>query len=207
MCATGSGGGVAAIAVLHEVVPEEFASSVLEFTAALSEEERRCWLGEHTRTRYLVGNPANLAGRLPPTTAHRDGRVAWYREDPRTGHRELRLLLRALRGELPADPPPYVLHVPRGLPEPDRARSPRSWRITVDVRDLTLPGYLVHLGHTLSEPAITGVLRAGDRIAVHHTRRLTPPAGGHAYLRVHRDTDDPRRLRAYAVLADESAHD
>ncbi|MGP4002859.1 hypothetical protein [Streptomyces sp. 8N706] len=42
---------------------------------------------------------------------------------------------------------------------------------------LSLPQYLVHLGHTLAESVLTGVPpRSGDRITTVHVRRVTAPA-------------------------------
>ncbi|MEV4506957.1 DUF6182 family protein [Streptomyces klenkii] len=203
----------AAIAVLRSFDPAGFAASALEFAAVLPDATRRLWLGNFTRTLFLAGDPGNISVRHPPATTAADGSVCWYATAPRPHYRGLCLLLRSLRGELPADLPDTVTVTvpaavpgaapPAGAPGPG---APVQWRLTVDVRGLALPQYLVHLTHTLGEALITGLLRPHDRILVSHARELAPPAGGYAYLRVHRDTDAPEALRAYACLSEERTH-
>ncbi|NEY31321.1 hypothetical protein GTU99_03705 [Streptomyces sp. PRKS01-65] len=191
------GPGAAAVAVLRSCELPRFAQSVLDFTVTLAPDTARTWLADHTRTVFLAGNPRNLASRLPPSFTSADGRIAWYAPGTGPRHRELRLLLRLVRGALPAGPPPppYTVRVPHGAGAGAGLR-----RLTVATDGLTLPQYLVHLNHTLAEALLTGALDPGDRIAVEHVPHLHELPTRPAYLRVHEDTGRPGRLRAYACL-------
>jgi hypothetical protein len=196
-------GGAAAVAVLRSFDPRGFAQSVIDFAAWLPQDARREWLADFTRTVFLAGNPANLAVRLPPSVVGRDGQVAWYAATPGSRHRELRLLLRLVRGEVPPAEP-FGLNVPG-------PGAGRRWRLAVATAGLSLQQYLVHVNHTLAEAVLTGILRPGDRLTVEHVRRLDTFPARYAYLRVHRDTEAPDRLRAYACLTEvtevtEAAH-
>jgi uncharacterized protein DUF6182 len=190
------GPGAAAVAVLRSFDARGFAQSVIDFAAQLPEDARREWLADFTRTVFLAGNPANLAVRLPPSVVGRDGQVAWYAPTSGSRHRELRLLLRLVQGELP-HAEPFSLDVPGAGPE-----AAGRWRLAVATAGLSLPQYLVHVNHTLAEAVLTGILRPGDRLTVEHVRRLDALPARYAYLRVHRDTEAPDRLRAYACLTE-----
>ncbi|MFJ2773983.1 DUF6182 family protein [Streptomyces sp. NPDC087300] len=192
-----------AVAVLRSFDPATFARSVLDFAARLPEETRRDWQADYTRTVYLVGNPANIRDRLPPATVSPDGQVAWYTCAPWARHRDLRLLLRTVQGRLPAGMPErFTVDVPAPPTTPARTEeAPRHWHLTVATAGLDLPRYLVHVGHTLAEPTLTGVLAPGDRITVRHTADIGRLPVHQAYVRVHQDLADTGRLRAYAVLA------
>ncbi|MET9550878.1 DUF6182 family protein [Streptomyces sp. NPDC006627] len=196
------GPGAAAVAVLRSCEPPRFAQSVLDFAATLDPAAAHAWLADFTRTVYLAGDPRNLAVRLPPAFTSADGEAAWYA--PATGHRRraLRLLLRPVSGTLPngAPPAPYTLRVPHG-------HAPGRWRLTVATDGLTLQRYLVHLGHTLAEALLTGVLAPGERIAVTHVPHLGAQPRHPAYLRVHEDVTDTARLRAYTCLEKTTARD
>ncbi|QEU91109.1 DUF6182 family protein [Streptomyces kanamyceticus] len=194
-----------AVAVLMGFDPATFARSVLDFAAGLAADARRDWQADFTRTVYLVGNPANLAHRLPPATVSPDGQVAWYTCAPWARQRDLRLLLRKVQGELPADlAERCAVDVPESAAAPaPRERPPRHWHLTVATAGLSLPRYLVHVGHTLAEATITGLLAGGDRIAVRHTTDIDELPVQHGYVRVHQDIANADRLRAYAVLAEQ----
>jgi hypothetical protein len=194
-----------AIAVLRDFDPRCFARTALDFAVSLNPAQRRDWQADFTRTVYLTGNPRNLAGRLPPSVVDPDGRVAWYASRPKARQRELRLLLRAVQGELPSDLPESVtVDVPgHGT---THAREARRWRMTVSTEGLSLPRYLVHVGHTLTESLLTGVLTPGDRLTVCHAAAVPGLPCDYAYLRVHQDVEYPDRLRAYAGIAEEAFH-
>ncbi|MEU4794381.1 DUF6182 family protein [Streptomyces sp. NPDC023327] len=185
-----------AVAVLRAFDPGGFARSALDFAARLSPEEGERWRADFTRTVFLAGNPRNLAGRLPPDLTAPGGQSAWYAPGARTAHRELRLLLRAVEGDLPPDPPgDFTLTVPGA-----RESRARHRRMTVATADVCLPRYLVHVNHTLAESLLTGVLAPGDRLTVRHTPQLPEPRGEPAYVRVHQDPRSPERLRTFACV-------
>lgn len=188
-----------AVAVLRGFDPRGFARAVLDFATWLPPEARARWQADFTRTVFLAGNPQNLAGRLPPSVVAPDGQVSWYATGPRVAHRELRLLLRAVQGDLPpVMPGPFTLDVPHGPAAPPRQDGVRRHRMTLATAGLSLPRYLVHVNHTLAESLLTGVLAPGDTVAVHHVHDLPEPTRQHAYLRVHQDTASPDLLRAFA---------
>ncbi|MET7550933.1 DUF6182 family protein [Streptomyces sp. NPDC005500] len=197
----------AAIAVIHSFDLEEFSRSLLEFVYKLSHVERELWLADFTRTLFLAGNPLNLAGRHPTTTLAPSCAMGWYAPASNARHRELRLLLRALEGELPASLQHTVITVPGTAPGPDEGAPIRKWRLAVDIREASLSRYLVHLTHTLAEAAITGTFRPGDQVRITHTTELAQPRRGFAYLRVHQDADNPDLLRAYTCLWEETHGD
>ncbi|WP_367042197.1 DUF6182 family protein [Streptomyces sp. Je 1-332] len=200
--------GASAVAVLRGFDPRGFARSALDFATWLPPRDRARWQADFTRTVFLAGNPRNLAGRLPPSVVAPDGQVAWYAAGPRVTHRELRLLLRAVQGDLPSVlPGPFTLDVPHAPAGPARrGGGARRRRMTVATAGLSLPRYLVHVNHTLAESVLTGVLAPGDVLTVHHVEELPEPIAEPCYVRVHQDPCDPDRLRAFArVEAEEDA--
>jgi hypothetical protein len=196
-----------AVAVLRGFDPRGFARSVLDFATWLPPEARARWQADFTRTVFLAGNPQNLADRLPPSVVAPDGQIAWYAPGPRVAHRELRLLLRAVQGDLPpVMPGPFTLRVPHAPATRPREGGVRRLRMTVAISGLSLGRHLVHVNHTLAESVLTGVLAPGDLVTVHHVHELPEPTRRHAYLRVHQDPDAPDLLRAFArVEADEDS--
>ena len=192
-----------AVAVLRGFDPRGFARSVLDFVTWLPPEARAQWQADFTRTVFLAGNPRNLAGRLPPSVVAPDHQVAWYATGPRAAHRELRLLLRAVQGDLPPVlPGPFTLEVPHARADA-RTDGVRRRRMTIATAGLSLPRYLVHVNHTLAESLLTGVLAPGDLLTVHHAPELPEPTQEHTYLRVHQDPAGPDLLRAFARVEED----
>ncbi|MEU7650196.1 DUF6182 family protein [Streptomyces huasconensis] len=189
-----------AVAVLRDFDARSFARSVLDFASWLSPAARANWQGDFTRTVFLAGNPRNLAVRLPPSLVSPDGHIAWYAGGPRQARRELRLLLRAIEGELPPTLPGAVTLTVPGAPA---AVPGHRWRATVATDGLSLPQYLVHVNHALAESVLTGILAPGDELTLHHTPDVPELPFAPAYLRVHQDMRDPERLRAFVALTDD----
>ncbi|MFJ9742861.1 DUF6182 family protein [Streptomyces sp. NPDC101166] len=185
-----------AVAVLRDLDPSRFAQSVVDFTATLSPGTAAGWLADFTRTVFLVGDPVNLARRLPPSFTSADRRIAWYAPHPGNRHRELSRLLRRVDGTVPTAPPSYTVRGPSGT-----AQKAASGRLTVATCGLTLPHYLIHLSHTLAEAQLTGALAPGDRVVVDHAPHIDRLPRRASYTRVHTDPLRAGKLRAFATLA------
>lgn len=188
-----------AVAVLGDFTLHTFAQSVLDFTDRLPPGTAHAWLSDFTRTVFLAGQPRNLSRRLPPAHLSADGNIAWYATAHRTEHRELRLLLRAVSGDLPAGlPGSFTVGVP-GAPDPTAGRT-ESRQLRIAVTETSLPRYLVHLGHTLAESLLRGVLTPGTWLTAHHVSSQEALHRDHAYLRVGEDGAGNGRLRAYTSI-------
>ncbi|GGQ71672.1 DUF6182 family protein [Couchioplanes azureus] len=193
----GPGTGHLAVAVLRRFDVATFADSALRFAASLGEEERAGWLAALTRTAFLAGNPANLRERFRPGHVAADESVAWYGPAPSPRLTGLRRLLKTF----PAGPLRVPARVTVRIPAHAQA-GPHSCRLLLATAGLTTAGYLIHLNHTLAEALLQGLLRPGSTLAIDHVPDLADAdLRTAAMLRVHRDTTDPGRLRAYACLS------
>ncbi|WP_330272830.1 DUF6182 family protein [Lentzea sp. NBC_00516] len=189
---------VAAIAVLREFDPATFARSVVEFASGVNGEPRGAWFGAFTRTLFLAGNPANLVDRFPCDHLAEDGSIAWFGPAPAARTTGLRRLLKKFDGARELALPPVV---PIDLPGTGAGT---EHRLQVATAGVTMADYLVHVNHVLAEAVLTRVIRPGDRLTLSHVPRLGTATAPYSVLRVHLDTADRTRLRAYAHL---TAHD
>lgn len=195
--------GVSAIVVLRRFEPAAFARSSLTFALGLDAVRADAWFRAFTRTIFLTGNPLNLQERFRFDHVAADGSTAWFGPSPSASATSLRRLLKLHVASAPPRPPAVLaLDVP-GSPDGAAAAGGgrrRSFELLVATAGLSTADYLVHLNHSLAEAALTGTLRPGDRLSLRHVPRLTLPFPPHSALRVHRDTHDPARLRAYTCL-------
>lgn len=186
---------LAAIAVLHRFDPAVFARSSVEFALGIRGSARTGWLRAFTRTLFLAGRPANLAPRFPFDHVAPDGSVAWLGPVPQESSTGLRRLLKRFDGDVEIDPPATV-----GFTVPGPG-SGTTLYCHVATAGVSLSDYLVHVNHVLAEGVLIGVIRPGHRVVLTHAPRLVGAAGPYSVLRVHRDSADPTRLRAYAGLS------
>jgi hypothetical protein len=163
-----------------------------EFAAGLDPGAAAAWRRSWTRTRFLFGNPANLAPRgrarviAPGTTA------AWlgpFRDSHLPG---LSRLLKPVTGRLP--------ELPRDLDLPGTG----ARRVLhVAVAGLALADYLVHLHHTLAEAVLLGRLRPDEPLRLSHRPALgtCSACGPPAYARVLPEPGGTGRLRLHTWLS------
>ena len=189
--------GPVAVTVLTRFDLAEFAAGTLAFTLGLDPAARRAWYAAFTRTVHLAGNPAALADRYAFAHLAPGGRAGWLGPFDDAVPTGLRRLLRTFPGAVPAGGrAPVELRVPGPAGGPGRRRLLR-----VATAGLSRIAVLGHLGHALSESAVLGLLRPGDELRVEEVAEIEQPAVPPLHLRVHLDTSDDRRLRAYAALA------
>jgi hypothetical protein len=200
---------VAAIVVLRHFDPPAFARSSLQFALSLAPETAESWLRAFTRTVFLTGNPQNLVHRFRFEQVAADYSTAWFGPAPSADATGLRRLLKAFSGAKQLPPPPSAtIDVPGagGVSSVDGAGGAggrRTFELLMATAGLEMTDYLVHLNHILAEAALTRTLHPGDRLRLRHVPRLTDLTTPYSALRVHRDSQDPGRLRAYACLRPE----
>jgi hypothetical protein len=155
----GSAAGVTAVVVLRAVEPAALVAGARAFAAALSPAEAAQWRRSWTRTRFVFGNPANLAGPVSLRVTTPSGAAAWTGPFP-VGHVPGPLrLLKPVTGTLPAS------RLDTAVP----GRRPVR-RLAVAVADRGLVDYLVHLHHTVAEAVLMGRLDPDDAVDLrHHT--------------------------------------
>jgi hypothetical protein len=193
---------VAAVVVMRAFDPAAFAQSALAFAVALPESWRDQWLGAYTRTIFLAGNPANLGARFPFQHVADDASHAWLGPAPPQVALTLRRLLVSFKGD-------SALRLPNQfsvtVPLPAEARSvetPFARRIYIGIAGLSTLDYLVHLNHTLAEATLLGLIAPGNVVTIRHVPRLHSCQEKLIWLRVHRDSNDANRLRAYAGVSE-----
>ncbi|WP_131741327.1 DUF6182 family protein [Actinomadura roseirufa] len=189
--------GAGAVAVLRDARPAAFAVSVVTFAERMPQQARDLWYGNFTRTIFLAGIPGNLAERFPYDHLSEDESIAWYGPGPLEQYKTLRRLLRPVRGTIGADWPdaPHV-----ALPGAPPANAPTA-HLRVALQDLRLQDYLVHVGHTLAEAVLDGLLTTSDVLRIEHVPRIPEDPGPYRALRVSADPQAPERLRAFATLS------
>ncbi|MEE4542481.1 DUF6182 family protein [Streptomyces sp. V4-01] len=199
------------LVLLRSLDLAELVGGVRQFAAGLGEEEAADWERSWTLTRFLFGNPANLAARLPVRTVAPGGSAAWlgpFAEGRLPGPCRL---LKPLNGRLPRLPatvacPAVPADGPSpgasSAPGPPPAATPRGRRLHVAVRGLGLVEYLVHLHHTLAEAVLLGLLRPDEPLVLTHCQDIdgTTASREPGYARVHFRDGDPDRLRLYTWL-------
>jgi hypothetical protein len=184
-------------AVLPRLDPAAVAASAAAFTLGLDHGRAARWRRAFTRTVFLTGNPANLRHRFAFDHVSDCGRVAWIGPCPPAELTALRRLLPLVApAPLPDLPAGIELTLPGGGPAP--GPTPRRRVLCVATAGTGVADYLVHLNHVVAEAVLDGHLRGGDRLTLTHAPRLT--RGSYDVLRVHADTADDTRLRAYAGL-------
>jgi hypothetical protein len=185
---------LSAVAVLRRFDPVIFARAAVEFALTVEGDRRVGWFRAFTRTAFLVGNPANLDTRFRGDHQSADRSTMWFAPAPEATTVGLRRLLKRFDSPTAPTPPPRLtVQVPG-------AGSDAEHHLQVATAGITVTDYLIHVNHILAESVLTRVVRPGDRLVLTHVPRIGGLSTPYSMLRVHRDTADPARLRAYAVL-------
>lgn len=174
------------VVLLRSLDLADFVCGARIFAASLDAEEARYWRRSFTRTRFLFGNPVNLAATrviAPNETA------AWLGPFPSDRLPGQTRLLKPVTGTLPALPS-----------DVDIAGTGATRMLHMATSGLTLVDYLVHLHHTLAEAVLLGRLRPDEPVRLHHRPELEPGLGSPAYARVLPEPGDDRRLRLHTWL-------
>lgn len=183
------------VAVVADFEPVEFVRACLEFSTTLSADEFRYWCANFTRTIFLAGHPANLSVRYPPDHVSERGDIAWYGPRDTESMSGVRRLLRPFHGP--------VL-IPAGINSrvtPREGEASESFVLTVDVSDMVIEEFMIHVNHVVAESAFAGILHADTALVLKSvsTAEFTPSES--QYLRISADQDDAGRLRCYAALS------
>ncbi|HEU5110317.1 MAG TPA: DUF6182 family protein, partial [Micromonosporaceae bacterium] len=192
------------VVVLRRVALAGWIAETCRFVAGVAPERAAPWLRSFTRTVFLAGNADNLAGRFRFDHVAGDGSAAWAGPSPAGRSEALRRLLKVFHcAHGPPARPPVTVEIP---PAGDRrpARPPVRRLLYVATAQVTLPDCLIHLNHLLAEAVLDGLVRPGDRLAVHQVPSLAGLAEPLAALRVGAEPTHPGRLRAYAGLTEET---
>lgn len=189
---------MAAIAIVREFDPLAFARSSLAFAFALPEQWRNEWFRAYTRTIFFAGNPANLVARFPFQYVADDASHAWLGPAPPKVVTTLRRLLVLFRSDSVLRLTGEFTFTAPAVAESESAEEPPRRHIYIATAGLSASDYLVHLNHTLAESVVLGLIGPRSVVTIRHVPRLHSCREELAWLRVHRDTSDVSRLRAYA---------
>jgi hypothetical protein len=193
--------GTNVVSVVREFEPAAWIRGTFAFAAGLTRDQAAAWRKSFTRTYFLAGNPANLRDRFGFAHIAEGGSAAWTHPGEAASNRPLRRLLKLF------DAPAPLPHRPRlevGLPGgPPTGRTRTLYLATAGA---TVDRSLVHLNHLLAEAVFDGLLHRGDRLVVRQVPRLVGVPGPFAALRIGTDPANPRLLRAFAALTEETPH-
>ncbi|MFF7534923.1 DUF6182 family protein [Streptomyces bobili] len=174
------------------------------FALAVPEGLRDGWYRTFTRTVFLAGQPAALAGRHPYQHVTPDGQLAWYGPAPRRALTSLSRLLRAFSGPAPMEAPAGELAVT--VPGPPTGH---HVEVALAVGGVSTGAYLVHVHHLVAEASLRGLIRPGDTLLVEHRPALAtadfrdaldPTRAGSAQTRIAPARTGAGDLRLFGVL-------
>lgn len=175
--------GTAVVCVVRRFDLDGLVRGAREFAAGLAPDERPAWRHSFTRTAFLAGNPANLAGRF--RFAHVTPDLAWTPPSTMDSLAPLRRLLKTFDG-------------PRRLSAPPGGGD--GHELHVATAGVSVAQSLVHLNHLLTEAVFDGVLGPADPVSVRCVPWLGGVTGPFDALRIAGDPAAPGRLRVYAAL-------
>ncbi|MEU0544238.1 DUF6182 family protein [Nocardia sp. NPDC005978] len=189
--------GECVVAVVAAFDPADFVRACRDFAHALARPAVAAWCANFTRTVFLAGEPANLAVRHPADQVAAGGAIAWYGPCPAAATAGVGRLLRPFRGpvrlaaglELPIEPRPVPDAAPTG-----------AYTLIVDVSDLAVEEFMIHVNHSVAESTFTGALPPGAALTLRTVANAEFDAGQSEYRRIAVDRADPGRLRCYAAL-------
>nr|WP_205616420.1 DUF6182 family protein [Streptomyces harenosi] len=191
-----------AVVVLSRLALAEWARGTCAFALGLDPQTAAGWRHSFTRTVFLAGNPAHLAGRFAFAHIAADRSAAWTVPGPAARSAGLRRLLKTFPGPAPVPAHPDLpLRVP-GTPPPG-GRLPAQWRLHLATAGCTVSAALVHLNHVLAEAALEGHLVPGDRLTISQRPHLAEVAGRLVAVRAVPADHAPGRLVAAAALTEE----
>ena len=191
-------GGPVAVSVLARFDPVSWIRGTCAFAMGLTGEPVAAWRRSFTRTLFLAGNPANLAGRFDFAHVAEDGSAAWTAPAAQAATDTLRRLLKIFEGtaELPTRDELLVRL-------PGRGADPVRRTLYLTTAGMTVAGCLVHLNHLLVEAVLDGLLRPGDELLVRQVPRLVGIGERFDALRIGPDPVGVDRLRAFGGLTED----
>jgi hypothetical protein len=189
---------VSAAVVLAGFDVRAFVSGLVSLLRSLSEDERRPWYRAFTRTILFAGQPRKLAERFPPQIVDPDGTVAWYRPRPKQVIEPMsRLLARFPAGRAALD-----LLPPNDVRLGEAAGG--GLEVVLDPAGMSLSEYLIHLGHSVSEPWARRVWDGRGEVLLCHRPVADIDVAQCAYLRLGGRADGTLRLVGYSRVIGES---
>ncbi|MFD0688730.1 DUF6182 family protein [Actinomadura fibrosa] len=191
---------LAAVAVVHRFDLASWIRASCGFALGLDPAAGAGWRRSFTRTIILAGNPGNLGGRVRFDHRADDGSSAWLAPGPPDRVTGLRRLLKPFDGPGPLPPPPTgTIRVPGEAGN----RPPVRHGLHIATAGTTVSRCMIGLNHLLAEAVLDGLVRPGDRLALHRAPRLGGLAGPFTALRVEPDPRHDDRLQALACLTEE----
>ncbi|MEW2613541.1 DUF6182 family protein [Streptomyces sp. NPDC047880] len=196
--------GLGVAVVVADLDVAAFVRGAAQFAVGIPADLREGWYRTFTRTVFLAGRPAAVAGRHPHRLVTADGNLAWYGPAARGAMLPLSRLLRSFEGPRPVEVPagPLTVTVP-GPPSGHTAQA------SVAVGGVSTSAYLVHVHHLIAEAVLRGLVGPGDTLRVGHRRFLDPaefhdaldPArAGSVQTRIAGSGSAPDRLALFGVL-------
>ncbi|MGC5033617.1 DUF6182 family protein [Micromonospora sp. DT229] len=179
------------LVLISSLSPSDVADGARRFAALLQPEEAAAWQRSWTRTHFLFGNHVNVrSGGLRLVSP--GGTAAWlgpFADDHRPG---ISRLLKPVTGRLP--------ELPTEVDVPGTGKPRALW---INVEQLSLADYLVHLHHTIAEAVLFGRMRPDESLRLHHTTEFDVAFGSGlpAYARVLPEPSDTGRLRLHTWLS------
>jgi hypothetical protein len=191
-------GGPVAVSVLARFEPASWIRGTCGFAMGLTGEQAAAWRPSFTRTIFLAGNPANLAGRFGFAHVAEDGSAAWTAPAAQAATDTLRRLLKLFEGAAGLPCREELLVRLPGL-----GTDPVRRVLYLTTAGMTVADSLVHLNHLLVEAVLDGLLRPGDELLVRQVPRLVGVCERFDALRIGPDPAGVERLRAFAGLTGE----
>jgi uncharacterized protein DUF6182 len=190
-------GGLAAVSVIARFELASWIRGTCAFAMGLSAEHVPAWRRSFTRTIFLAGNPANLAGRFTFAHVHDGWAVAWTVPMAPAATDTLRRLLKLFEGAaaLPARDE-FLVRLPGVRDDPVR----RALYLTT--AGMTVAQSVVHLNHLLVEAVFDGLVRPGDQLLVRQVPTLAGIGERFDSLRIGPDPNGADRLRAFGGLTE-----
>jgi hypothetical protein len=193
--------GLVAVSVLARFELASWLRGTAAFAMGLPAEQVPAWRRSFTKTIFLAGNPANLAGRFTFAHVHEDSSVAWTTPAAPAATDTLRRLLKMFEGAaaLPTRDE-FLVRLPGHGTDPARRA------LYVTTAGMTVADSVVHLNHLLVESVLDGLLRPGDQLLVRQVPRLAGIGERFDSLRIGPDPSGVDRLRAFGGLTEVIDH-
>jgi hypothetical protein len=191
---------VSVCVVLSDFDLESYVKGTLEFLGCSPERDLGVWYRCFTKTVFLLGQPSRLRARHAFGFVATNGLIAWSLPCAKGATADIRRQLKSLHTEQTVQVPPVISLSPTPT-------GGHRIHISIDIRDLSVEEYLVHLNHTLCEAFIEGHLSATSSIVVNNAGALDELPARWLYQRIQRDPRDPTKLRRFACVHLQDTHE
>jgi hypothetical protein len=145
------------------------------------------WYKNFSRTIFLFGNPDKLYKNQKNKIRVRAKNYAFCIPEDPSGQKGIRLLLRAVNTN-------------KLFKTNDLNRKKTTKVLSLDISQMRLERYLVHLTHTLFEVKILNLVKNTDEFSIKHVNHPIRVAKKPLYTRVDVDESNTSRLRLYTQL-------